>query len=143
MDFGAKYDINQYLEIGQWPRPVWRIHGATVPYQISIPGGLSQGLNPAADAKMEKDEDPYFCFGAEYWTSIGEIRGGFQAVCRLRERAKFMGGNAFTLQTITAGLQLRLLSAGTGIKLRNFQLDYVFRYNNHGFSVMTTFCPSS
>jgi len=136
VDFGAKYDINQYLEIGAMARDLYgEFDGATVPYQISA--GLAayplKGLTLAADAKMEKDEDPYFCFGAEYWTSIGRDPEADSklSVVSVSEQSSWEE----TLSTLQTGLRLGYnrgrLSAGTGIKLRNFQLDYVFRYNNH------------
>ncbi|HRQ67178.1 MAG TPA: hypothetical protein P5031_01280 [Candidatus Syntrophosphaera sp.] len=136
VDFGAKYDINQYLEIGAMARDLYgEFDGATMPYQISA--GLAayplKGLTLAADAKMEKDEDPYFCFGAEYWTSIGRDPEADSklSVVSVSEQSSWEE----TLSTLQTGLRLGYnrgrLSAGTGIKLRNFQLDYVFRYNNH------------
>lgn len=136
VDLGAKLDINQYLEVGAMARDLYgKFDNATIPYQISA--GLAayplKGLTLAADAKLEKDEDPYFCFGAEYWTSIGSDPEADSklSMVSVSEQSSWEE----TLSTLQTGLRLGYnrgrLSAGTGIKLRNFQLDYVFRYNNH------------
>lgn len=136
VDLGAKFDINQYLEVGAMARDLYgKFDDSTVPYQISA--GLAayplKGLTLAADAKMEQDEDPYFCFGAEYWTSIGSDPEADSklSVVSVSEQSSWEDA----LSTLQTGLRLGYnqgrLSAGTGIRLRNFQLDYVFRYNNH------------
>lgn len=136
VDLGAKFDINQYLEIGAMARDLYgKFDDTTVPYQISA--GLAayplRGLTLAADAKLEQEEDPYFCFGAEYWTSIGSDPEADSklSVVSVSEQSSWEEA----LSTLQTGLRLGYnrgrLSAGTGIRLRNFQLDYVFRYNNH------------
>lgn len=136
VDVGAKFDINQYLEIGAMARDIYaRFDDDPVPYQISA--GLAayplRGLTLAADAKLEQDEDPYFCFGAEYWTSIGSDPEADSklSVVSVSEQSSWEEAIS-TLQTgLRLGYNRGRLSAGTGIRLRNFQLDYVFRYNNH------------
>lgn len=136
VDVGAKFDINQYLEIGAMARDIYgKFDGADVPYQISA--GLAayplKGLTLAADAKLEEEEDPYFCFGAEYWTSIGSDPEADSrlSVVSVSEQSSWQDAVS-TLQTgLRLGYNRGRLSAGTGFRLRNFQIDYVFRYNNH------------
>ncbi|NLN85250.1 MAG: hypothetical protein GX135_03980 [Candidatus Cloacimonetes bacterium] len=136
VDVGAKFDINQFLEVGVMARDIYgQFDGDKVPYQISA--GLAayplKGLTLAADAKMEADEDPYFCFGAEYWTSIS---GDPEADSRLTtvsvsEQSSWQDALSSLQTGLRLGYNRGSLSAGTGVRLRNFQLDYVFRYNNH------------
>ncbi len=136
VDLGAKFDINQYLEIGAMARDLYgEFDDTTVPYEISA--GLAayplKGLTLVADAKLEKDENPFFCFGAEYWTSIGSDSEADSKLSVVSVTEQSSWEDAFsTLQTgLRLGYNQGRISAGTGIRLRNFQLDYVFRYNNH------------
>ena len=136
VDLGAKLDINQFLEIGVMARDLYsQFDGDRVPYQLSagLAGYPFKGLTLAADAKMEQDEKPYFCFGAEYWTSIG---GDPEADSRLSlvsvsEQSSWQDALSSLQTGLRVGYNRGTLSAGTGVRLRNFQLDYVFRYNNH------------
>ncbi len=136
VDVGAKFDINQYLEIGAMARDIYgKFDGADIPYQISA--GLAayplKGLTLAADAKLEEEEDPYFSFGAEYWTSIGSDPEADSrlSVVSMSEQSSWQDAVS-TLQTgLRLGYNRGKLSAGTGLRFRNFQIDYVFRYNNH------------
>lgn len=136
LDLGAKFDINQYVELGVMARDLYsQFDGARVPYQISA--GLAayplKGLTLAADAKLEMDEDPYFCFGAEYWTSIGsdpEVDSKLSVVS-VSEQSSWEEALSSLQTGLRLGYNQGRLSAGTGIRLRNFQIDYVFRYNNH------------
>jgi hypothetical protein len=136
VDAGAKLDLNQYLEIGVMGRDVYGKFGESeIPYQISA--GLAAypfaGVTLAADAKLEKDENVTFCFGAEYWTSIASDPEADSklSVVSVKEQSSWEE----TLSTLQTGIRLGYnqgrLSAGTGIRMRNFQLDYVFRYNDH------------
>ncbi|HOZ02020.1 MAG TPA: PorV/PorQ family protein [Candidatus Syntrophosphaera sp.] len=136
VDLGAHYDVNQYLEVGLMGRDLYGKYGPeTVPYEISA--GLAVfpilGVTLAADLKLEKTENPYVCFGAEYWTSIGRDR---EAGSQLDDIAISEQGTwSDILSEFETGLRLGYnqgrLSAGTGVKFRNFQLDYVFRFNDH------------
>jgi len=138
LDAGVKLDLSQYLEIGAMARDVYGKYGVLeeeVPYEISA--GLAiypiMGVTLAADAKLERDEDPYFCFGAEYWTSV---RSDPEADSKL---SVVSVGERNTWEDVFSSLQTGLrigynkerLSVGTGIRFRNLQLDYVFRLNNH------------
>lgn len=136
VDLGVRYDINQYLEAGAMVRDAYGVLGGDrIPYEITA--GLAvyplAGITLAADAKLEQDEDPLFCFGAEYWTSIGRDP---EAGSQLSD-APVSEENSWSdiLSDVQTGLRLGYndgqLSAGTGIKFRNFQLDYTFRLNNH------------
>lgn len=136
LDVGAKLDINQYLEVGVMGRDIYaKYDEETVPYEISA--GLAlypiSGVTLAADAKMEQDEDPYFCFGAEYWTSIGKDTEADSQLSVVTVNEKNTWDEVFSnLQTgLRLGFNQGRLSAGTGIRVSNFQLDYVFRLNNH------------
>lgn len=136
VDLGVRYDLNQYLELGLMARDLYgKLGEVTLPYQIAA--GLAvyplAGMTLAADVKLEQDENPTYALGAEYWTAIGrDPEGGSQLASEALNEE-----NAWTdiLADVQTGLRLGFgdnrLSAGTGIRFRNFQLDYVFRLNNH------------
>ncbi len=138
LDAGVKIDLSQYLEIGLMGRDVYSNYGENeekVPYELSA--GLAVypilGLTLAADAKMEAEEDPYFCFGAEYWTAIGTDAEADSklSVVSVDERGSWSN----VLSDLQTGLRLgynrEKFSVGTGVRFRNLQLDYAFRLNNH------------
>jgi hypothetical protein len=138
IDTGIKVDLSQYFEIGVMARDIYGKYGEEeekVPYELS--GGLALypilGLTIAADAKMEEEEDPYFCFGAEYWTAIGSDTEADSklSVVSMGEKSSW----ANVLSDVQTGLRIgynrEKFSVGTGVRFRNLQLDYVFRLNNH------------
>lgn len=136
LDAGAQIDVNQYLQVGVMARDIYAKYGeVTVPYQVSAGLALYPvlGLTLAADAKLELDEDPMFCFGAEYWTQIGRDPEADSklSVVNVSESGTWED----VLASLQTGLRLGFndgrFSAGTGIRFRNFQLDYAFRLNNH------------
>jgi hypothetical protein len=136
IDVGAKYDLNQYLVAGLMVRDLYGTYaGDRVPYELALGVGAYPliGVTLAADLKWEQGESPYPCFGAEYWTSIGKDPEADSKLSVVTVREKSTWGDAFSYaQTgIRLGFNQGRFSAGTGIRFRNFQLDYVFRLNNH------------
>ncbi len=136
LDAGIKLDINQYLEAGVMARDIYSDYtNAEVPYEISAGLALFPfvGVTIAADAKIEQDQDPYFCFGAEYWTSIGRDPEADSklSVVNVSEAGSWEDVLSYTQTGLRLGFNQGRLSAGTGIRFRSFQLDYVFRLNNH------------
>ena len=136
LDIGGRYDINQYLEAGLMIRDLYGTYaGDRVPLELSA--GLAayplMGVTLAADLKWEQAENPYVCLGAEYWTSIGKDPEADSKLSVISVREKSTWGDVFSYaQTgVRVGFNQRRFSAGTGIRFRNFQLDYVFRLNNH------------
>lgn len=136
IDLGAKYDVNQYLEAGLMLRDLYGSYaGDRVPIEMSL--GVAAypiiGLTLAGDLKWEQAENPYIAFGAEYWTSIGKDPEADSKLSVISVREKSTWGDAFSYaQTgIRLGFNQGRFSAGTGIRFRSFQLDYVYRLNNH------------
>lgn len=138
LDAGMKLDLSQYLEIGAMARDIYGKYGEEeikVPYELSA--GLAiypfLGLTIAADAKMEEEEDPYFCFGAEYWTAIGSDTEADSKLSVVSVSEKGSWENVLSdLQTgLRLGYNREKFCVGTGVRFRNLQLDYAFRMNNH------------
>ena len=136
LDLGAKYDINQYLVAGVMVRDAYgSIDGETIPYQLSV--GVAAypflGITLAGDVKMEKSEDPVIAIGAEYWTSIGKDAEANSklSVVSVKERNTWQDVLSNAQTGVRLGFNDGRFSVGTGLKLRNLQLDYAYRINNH------------
>ncbi|NLO11677.1 MAG: PorV/PorQ family protein [Candidatus Cloacimonetes bacterium] len=135
VDIGARYDINQYLEAGLMVRDLYsKTAEDKVPMEASF--GLAVypliGVTLAADLKWE-EETPYVAVGAEYWTSIGKDPEADSKlnVISVKERSTWGEMFSYAQTGVRLGFNDGRLSAGTGIRFRNFQIDYVFRLNNH------------
>lgn len=135
-DLGLRYDINQYLVAGLMARDLYaKVGSDKVPYEISM--GLSAfpfiGINLAADLKLEEKEGFSYAFGAEYWTSIGKDPEADSklSVVEIAERNTWSSVFGSAQTGIRLGFNDSRLSVGTGLKLSNLQLDYVYRINNH------------
>ncbi|MCK9333308.1 MAG: hypothetical protein M0Q19_09075 [Candidatus Cloacimonetes bacterium] len=136
LDLGAKYDINQYLEAGIMLRDIYgTLADDAIPYQIQA--GVTAypflGVTLAADMHYEKEEDPYFIFGAEYWTSIGRDTEADSKLSVLNVQERNAWADLFShFQTgLRVGFNDNRFSAGAGIRFRNFQIDYAYRIGNH------------
>lgn len=135
LDLGARYDINQYLEAGLMLRDIISGYaGDRIPIEASL--GVAAypliGVTLAADLKWE-EENPYLAVGAEYWTSIGQDPEADSklSVISVKERSTWEEVFSYAQTGVRLGFNQGRFSAGTGIRFRNFQLDYVFRLNNH------------
>jgi hypothetical protein len=136
LDIGAKYDINQYLEAGLMLRDLLGGYaGDKVPIETTI--GVAAypfiGVTVAADFKWEQAENPYFALGAEYWTSIGKDPEADSQlnVMPVKERNTWKESFSYAQTGIRIGFNQGRFSLGTGIRFRNFQLDYAYRLNNN------------
>ncbi len=136
LDVGLKTDINQYLEAGLMARDlVGSVANERVPFELTagVAAYPLTGLTVAADLKWEQEENPYLCLGAEYWTSIGKDPEADSqlSVVSVGDRSTW----ADMLSNLQTGLRLgysdERISAGTGFRFRNLQLDYAFRLNRH------------
>lgn len=136
VDLGAKYDVNQYIEAGLMMRDlVGTLAGDRIPFELSL--GVAAypliGVTVAADMKWEQSENPYLAVGAEYWTSIGKDPEADSklSVISVKERSTWEEMFSYAQTGVRLGFNQGRFSAGTGIRFRNFQLDYVFRLNNN------------
>lgn len=136
LDLGARYDVNQYLEAGLMLRDLLGGYaGDRVPMEMAL--GVAAypliGVTLAADLKWEQRENPYLAVGAEYWTSIGKDPEADSklSVISVKERSTWEDVFSYAQTGVRLGFNEGRFSAGTGIRFRNFQLDYVFRLNNH------------
>lgn len=135
-DLGLKYDINQYMVTGFSMRDAYAKLGEDkIPYQLNA--GLAAypflGITLATDLVWEQSETPTYGFGAEYVMSIGKDNEADSklSVVNVKERGdwKDLVNNAEV--AVRMGFNDGRFSAGTGIQLSNFQIDYVYRINNH------------
>lgn len=136
LDLGAKYDINQYLEAGLMLRDAYgSLAGDRIPLQAQL--GVSAypilGVTVAADMHYEQSEDPYFIFGAEYWTSVGRDPEADSklSVINVHERSTWADILSHFQTGVRVGYNQNRFSAGAGIKFRNLQIDYAYRIGNH------------
>lgn len=136
LDLGARYDINQYLVAGIMLRDLYgTLAEDRIPYQVQA--GLAAypflGVTLAADLHYEQEEDPYLIFGAEYWTNIGKDPEADSKLSVINVQEQNTWTDLFThFQTgLRVGFNDNRLSAGAGIRFRNFQLDYAYRIGNH------------
>jgi len=136
LDLGLKYDVNQYLVAGLMARDIYgKVDDDKVPYQMSL--GITAypfiGITLAGDLIMEEKEDPTYAVGAEYWTSIGKDPEADSKLSVLNVSEKNTWQEVFgSAQTgIRVGFTDGKFSVGSGLKLKNLQLDYAFRINNH------------
>ena len=136
LDIGAKYDINQYLEAGLMLRDLYGGYADdTVPMEASL--GVAAypfiGVTLAADFKWEMGENPYPALGAEYWTSLGKDPEADSQlnVISIKERNTWKESFSYAQTGLRIGFNQNRFSMGTGIRFRNFQLDYAFRLNNN------------
>jgi len=136
LDLGARYDVNQYLEAALMLRDLLGGYaGDRVPIEMAL--GVAAypliGVTLAADLKWEQRENPYLAVGAEYWTSIGKDPEADSklSVMTVKERSTWEDVFSYAQTGLRLGFNEGRFSAGTGIRFRNFQLDYVFRLNNH------------
>ncbi len=132
LDLGIKYDINQYLVAGLNARDFYgKIGSDLIPYQLSVGVGAFPflGITLAADVVSEKDVDPYFNFGAEYWTTIGkDVEADARlSVIRTEEKTTWQGLLANTSTGIRLGFHNGRFTAGSGLRFRNLQVDYAYR----------------
>jgi len=132
LDLGIKYDINQYLVAGFNARDLYgKVGSDRVPYQLSAGVGVYPflGITLAADVVLEQDEDPYFNFGAEYWTAIGkDVEADTRlSVIRTEEKTTWQGLLSSTSTGIRLGFHNDRFTAGTGLRFRNLQVDYAYR----------------
>ena len=136
IDLGARYNVNQYLVAGLMLRDLLGGYaGDRVPIEMAM--GVAAypliGVTLAADLKWEQRENPYLAVGAEYWTSIGKDPEADSklSVISVKERSAWEDVFSYAQTGLRLGFNQGHFSAGTGIRFRNFQLDYVFRLNNH------------
>ena len=136
VDLGFKYDVNQYMVAGVMMRDAYAsLAGDRIPYELSL--GVAAypflGITIAADAKMEQSEEPTFAVGAEYWTSIGKDTEANSklSVVSVEERNTWQEVLSDARTGLRIGFNDQGFSVGTGLRLRNFQVDYAFRLNNH------------
>ncbi|HQF67416.1 MAG TPA: hypothetical protein PLC91_00595 [Candidatus Cloacimonadota bacterium] len=136
LDAGLKLDLGRYLQLGTMVRDITgEFAEDKVPWQVSA--GLAAnplgGITLAAEVKMEQDEKPYPCLGAEYWTAIGKDPEADSklSVTKVSEKSSWEDALANLETGIRLGYSNERLSAGTGFRFRNLQLDYVFRLNRH------------
>jgi len=136
IDLGAKYDINQYVVAGVMLRDLYgKVGEDKIPYQFSA--GLTAypfiGITLSADAIQESKEKIVPAFGAEYWTSIlrDNEADSKLSVITVAERASWKD-LVYSAQTgVRVGFNDGRFSVGSGVRLRNLQLDYVYRIGNH------------
>ncbi len=140
IDLGAKFDINQYFEAGLMVRDLYGTYAEdTVPMEASL--GVAAypfiGVTVAADVKWEMDQNPYPALGAEYWTSLGKDPEADSQlnVITVKERNTWKESFTYAQTGIRVGFNQKdgtnRFSVGTGVRFRNFQLDYAFRLNNN------------
>lgn len=141
LDVGAKFDLSQYLEAGVMVRDLYSAFKEEdkVPMEASL--GIAAypfiGVTVAADLKWEQDEKPYPALGAEYWTSFGKDpeTDSQLNVTTVQERNTWKESFSYAQTGIRVGFNQKegqnRFSVGTGVRFRNFQLDYAFRLNNH------------
>lgn len=135
-DLGLKYELSQYFTLGLMARDIIsKIDDETVPYQVSL--GVAAypllGITVTTEMKMEKAEDPTYCFGAEYWISVGKDNEANSklTISSMKERNTWQEVLSDTQTGVRIGYDDGSFTAGTGIRLRNFQVDYVYKIINH------------